>query len=167
MKRNKIWLSVFRGILVAAITTLGLLTIVATAHRDDPEEKSYTLTGAIKIINDCDGEQAPIPATVTIESDLEGGNVSRPGSGTAALTPDPAAPTEPSKIGRYTVKVKWSGPKAPTDWTRPKVLSKKAPVCQSISCPDSGTCHDTATAQHKYPVTGRKTSYDIRVVCVC
>ena len=140
--------------------------------RAPPPPANTTLTGSIRITNDCDGQQASIPARVTVTSDLENaaGNVAVPGSTTVNLAPDPANPAAPVKIGTYTITVPWANAGgAAHHWTRPDVLDRpnSRPVCATISCSDSLVCRDGATATRTIAVAGASTTHDIRVDCAC
>lgn len=137
-----------------------------------PPPVNYTITGNIKVTNDCDGQQASIPARVTIETDLSNaaGNVKVPGSATINLGPDPADPTGSTKIGTYTITVAWPNPGGqPAHWTTPDILDRPGgrPVCQAISCPNPRTCQNMATATRTVPFVNPTTNHDIRVDCVC
>jgi hypothetical protein len=137
-----------------------------------PPPVNFTITGNIKIINDCDGQQASIPARVTIETDLSNaaGNVKVPGSATINVGPDPADPNGPVKIGTYTITALWPNAAGqPAHWTRPDVLDQPngRPVCQTISCPNPRVCRDMATGTRTVPFVNPITNHDIRVNCSC
>lgn len=138
-----------------------------------PPPVNYTLTGSIRITNECDGRQASIPNQVTVESDLSNavGNVAVPGSVVVNLAPDPANPAAPVKIGTYTVTAVWpAAAGAPDHWTRPNVLDRAggSPVCKIINgCPVNRVCIDMATATRTIPFVNPATNHDIRVDCGC
>ncbi|MEP0324021.1 hypothetical protein [Bauldia litoralis] len=138
-----------------------------------PPPINYTLSGSIRITNECDGQQASIPGRVTISSDLSNaaGTIKVPGSTTVNLAPDPADPTGPVKIGTYTITVGWAaGIAAPAHWTRPAVIDPATgnPICNGIpGCVAPQACRDQATATRTVPFVNPVTTHDIRVACAC
>lgn len=137
-----------------------------------PAPANYTIKGNFKITNDCDGQQASIPAQAKIDSDLSNaaGNIKVPGTTTINLAPDPANPAGPVKIGSYTITVVWpAAAGAPAHWTRPDVFDPATgnPICQSIPCPNPRICRDMATAPRTVPFVNPTTNHDIRVDCSC
>jgi|GEM_PF-2065402 len=147
-----------------------------------PPNQNFTLTGEVRVTNDCDGQQASIPAQVIVGTSLEtaNGNNSVGGTDTVNLAPDPARPNDPVKIGTYSITVPWPpGVGQAHHWVRPTVEVKvpdpdnpdqtiREPVCKVInSCAAPKACKDTATATRTVPVAGATTNHDIRVVCSC
>jgi hypothetical protein len=136
-----------------------------------PQRRAVTLTGSVRVINDCDGLQASIPAAVKIDTELADANGNAiGGSTTVNLGPDPNDPNGPVKVANYTITVNW--PKvlgAPVNWKRPEVLDAATgqPVCRSIACPNPGQCQDLATGGRVIPFADPQTSHDIRVACAC
>ena len=156
---------------LAGIALWRVTQLVETPTRSPPLSR-YTLTGSIRITNDCDGQQASIPAQVTIETRLSnaGGSIEVGGNTSVNLAPDPADPNAPAKIGTYTVTVSWpDGQGKPQHWIRPKILDRPGgrPVCETIGCPVGGTCYDGATGARTIPFSDPATSHDIRVSCTC
>ena len=74
-----------------------------------PVAVDYTISGAVKVTNDCDGQIASIPDRVTVETELQNqpANIAVPGRTTINLAPDPAAGPNPIKIGTYSITVRW------------------------------------------------------------
>jgi len=167
-------------LLIALVALVIALAAIRIAQRGGgggglappPPPVAYTITGKIKVTNDCDGRQASIPAQVTIESDLSNaaGNVKVPGSTTVNLGPDPADPNGPVKIGTYTITAQWPNAAGqPAHWTRPDVLDRPGgrPVCAAIPCPNPRICRDMATGTRTVPFVNPATGHDIRVDCSC
>ena len=133
---------------------------------------NYTISGTVKVTNDCDGLHASIPNQVTIETELsnQNGSVGIPGRATVNLAPDPADPNNPIKIGTYTITVRWlpGATIAPAFWRAPKVLERPwgLQVCSKIVCPSQGPCHDVVTAAD-VPFVNPATAHNIEVVCAC
>ncbi|WP_421723417.1 hypothetical protein [Bauldia sp.] len=168
--------------LLVSLTALTVsLIALRAAHRaggrrappPPPPPVNYTLTGSIRITNECDGRQASIPARVTVESELSNraGNVTVPGSTRVNLAPDPANPNGPVKIGTYTITAAWpAAAGAPAHWTRPDVLERARgrTVCAAInSCPTPRICIDLATGTRTIAFVNPATNHDIRVDCGC
>ncbi|SDB30631.1 hypothetical protein [Bauldia litoralis] len=136
-----------------------------------PAAVNYTITGTIRVTNDCDGLQASIPGRVTIKTELSNaaGTIAVPGSTTVNLAPDPASPAAPVKIGTYTITVRWLGG-VPAHWTRPDVEDPATgnPVCNGIpGCVPPQVCRDRATATRTVPFVNPNTTHDIPVGCAC
>ena len=148
-----------------------------------PPIRNYTIAGEVRVTNDCDGQQASIPAQVIVGSSLEdqGGNNSVSGTDTVNLAPDPNNPNGPVKIGAYSITVPWPpGVGQAHHWKAPKVevsvpdpadpdRTIRIPVCERInSCAAPKACKNNATGPRMIPVGGgQNVNHDIRVLCSC
>jgi hypothetical protein len=136
-----------------------------------PVAVDYTISGAVKVTNDCDGQIASIPDRVTVETELQNqpANIAVPGRTTINLAPDPAAGPNPIKIGTYSITVRWlpGTTVAPARWLAPKVVD--APngtrICAVIRCPVDGPCRDLVPVADV--AFADPTTHDIVVVCAC
>lgn len=153
---------------------LALAAILAVRSRvlaaPPPPLVPHTISGDVKVTNDCDGQIGSIPAQVTIETELQNnaGNIAVPGRVTVNLVPDPAAGPNPIKIGTYSITVNWpAGAGNPARWTRPVVRDRPfgTPICRLVSCPGGQSCRDSVQAGNIAFAT--PTAHDIEVVCAC
>lgn len=157
--------------LVISVVAIVQLRLVPQLARNAPLP-SYTITGNVKVTNDCDGQHASIPNQVTIETQLsvQNGSIAIPGRTTINLAPDPADPNNPIKIGTYSITVLWvpGASQLPAFWLAPKVVN--APwgnqICGRITCPSQGPCSDVVPSNN-VAFVNPTTNHNIEVVCAC
>lgn len=129
----------------------------------------YTITGGLKITNDCDGQSNSIPNQVMVRTALSNaaGTIQVSGDVVVNVQQDPANPNNPIKIGQYAITVRWLGGN-PAHWTDPEVLDRQGAlsVCVPISCPPGGQCKDRVPAAN-VAFNNPQTNHDIQVVCAC
>jgi hypothetical protein len=157
------------------------LLLLTTACPDscDHNSKDYTITGNIKVTNDCDGQLATILDNVWIETELmnSDGTVGIPGRTLVHLVPDPTDPNNPVKIGTYSITLQWTsthkdagGPAV--KWQYPEVNDQQngTDICfvKPTCPPGTGPCYNVATGTD-IPAANppSPTNYNIEIVCAC
>ena len=130
----------------------------------------YTITGTIKVTNDCDGKLASIPANVTFKAWVTNaaGTAKVGGSANVPLAPVPGG--NPVKTGTYTLTVNWGpGLGAASDWTDFDISAGGNPVCKPIPCPAPTTCSNIATWPKTVAVVAPpgNTAQDFDITCAC
>ena len=156
--------------LIVAIVAIVLLQVLPRGGVQ--QGGTYTITGNIRVTNDCDGRHASIRNQVTVQTALASRTsaIQIPAHATINLVPDPADPNNPIKIGTYTITAQWiRGVQTLLYWKAPQVLTSPnfgSPICNFIVCPDNNFCRDTVTPSD-IQITGPTTNHDIVVVCAC
>lgn len=164
-------LSLIISIVALTLALIALFRDRIFAAPVPPPAPTYTISGSVKVTNDCDGQINSIPAQVTVETELQDatGNIGIPGRVTINLAPDPAAGPNPIKIGTYTISVLWlpGAGTPPARWLAPKVVDGPfgTQICGRIGCPAQGPCRDVVTAAN-VPFAN-PTTHNIEVVCAC
>jgi len=158
--------------LIIAVVAIVLLRLLPQLAKKQPPVPNYTITGNVKVTNDCDGQLVSIPNQVTIETELSlhNGSIVIPARTTINLVQDPANPNNPIKIGTYTITVQWlpGAIQLPAFWRAPKIVGRPwgSEICRLISCPSQGPCHDVVTSTN-VAFVAPSTNHNIEVVCAC